>query len=65
MVRSMKQLGITPHDLRRIAVATEMDPRAVSRCLAGAPVRRSTQTLVTRAARELGIPFPALELTAA
>jgi|GEM_PF-2996032 len=53
--------GITPHNRRRLSVATELDPRAIDRCLAGEPVRRSTRTLVTRAARELGITLPTLE----
>ena len=51
---------IDPHDLRRFCVATEFDPRAVPRCLAGEPVRRSTRTLVTRAARELRVTLPTL-----
>lgn len=54
----MQRNVITPHDLRRLAVATELDPRAVRRCLAGEPVRRSTRTLVTRAARDLGVTLP-------
>lgn len=57
-------MKIDAHDLRRIAVATELDPRAVQRCLDGAPVRRSTRTLVTRAARELGIALPTPETAA-
>lgn len=61
----MKRNAITPHDLRRLAVATELDPRAVLRCLAGEPVRRSTRTLVLRAARDLGVPFPTMENAAA
>lgn len=61
----MKRNTITPHDLRRLAVATELDPRAVSRCLAGEPVRRSTRTLVTRAARDLGVTLPEGETAAA
>ena len=61
----MKRNGITPHDLRRIAVATELDPRAVDRCLSGEAVRRSTRALVTRAARELGINLPTRESVAA
>lgn len=56
---------ITHHDLRRLAVAAEVDPRAVQRCLAGKPVRRSTRTLVLRAARDLGFPFPTTENAAA
>ena len=55
---SVKQ-NVTPHDLRRLAVATELDPRAVVRCLNGEPVRRSTRTLVHRAAQELGIDIEA------
>lgn len=54
----MKKNALTPHDLRRLAVATELDPRAVLRCLAGEPVRRCTRTLVTRAARDLGLTLP-------
>lgn len=46
---------VSPHDLRRIAVATELDPRAVLRCLAGEPVRRCTRTLVALAVVNLGI----------
>ena len=65
MVRPMKRNALTPHDLRRLAVATELDPRAVLRCLAGEPVRRSTRTLVNRAAHDLGIALPTLELAAA
>lgn len=65
MVLSMKRSAITPHDLRRLAVATELDPRAVLRCLSGEPVRRCTRTLVTRAARELGITLPSRENVAA
>ena len=61
----MKRSDLAPHDLRRLAVATELDPRAVLRCLAGEPVRRCTRTLVTRAARELGINLPTLENLAA
>jgi hypothetical protein len=57
--------GITPHDLRRLAVATKLDPRAVLRCLAGEPVRRTTRTLVARAARELGVTIPTVENAAA
>jgi hypothetical protein len=51
--------SVTPHDLRRLAVATELDPRAVVRCLNGEPVRRSTRTLVFRAALELAIEIDA------
>lgn len=61
----MTKHGINPHDLRRLAVATELDPRAVLRALAGERVRRSTRTLVTRAARELGLALPTPETLAA
>lgn len=57
--------GLTPHDLRRLAVATELDPRAVLRAIAGEPVRRSTRTLVARAARELGVDLAPTEGVAA
>ena len=55
--------ALTPHDLRRLAVATELDPRAVQRCLDGKPVRRSTRTLVARCAAELGIEIPKLAVS--
>lgn len=57
--------GIPPHDVRRIAVATGLDPRPVLKVIAGESVRRSTLLLVTRAAQELGITLPTRETTAA
>jgi len=58
--RRAAKAALSPHDLRRLAVAAEVDPRAVQRCLAGKPVRRSTRTLVIRAAADLGIDIPAI-----
>ncbi|MDB4930074.1 MAG: hypothetical protein JWM10_2558 [Myxococcaceae bacterium] len=57
--------GISPHDVRRLAVATGLDPRPVLKVIAGESVRRSTLLSVTRAARELGITLPQRETAAA
>jgi len=61
----MKRNAIEAHDLRRIAVATELDPRAVRRAIIGASVRRSTRALVMRAAADLGINLAPPETAAA
>jgi hypothetical protein len=60
VTRRPAKVALSAHDLRRLAVAAEVDPRAVQRCLAGRPVRRSTRMLVIRAAADLGIDIPAI-----
>jgi hypothetical protein len=55
---------LSPHEVRRISVATGLDPRAVVRAIAGTRSRLSTQTLVNRAVRELGIHLPTENTTA-
>lgn len=51
----MTKQQLTPHDVRRIAVAALMTPRTVKRWIDGSPVRELTRVRIERAVRELGI----------
>lgn len=56
----LRRMKVNGHDIIRIAAAAGIDPSAVRRYLRGDSVRRSTVTLVTRAASDLGITLPAV-----
>jgi DNA-binding LacI/PurR family transcriptional regulator len=56
---------LSPHDVRRVAVAAGCDPRTVLRRLAGARQPCTTRARVDAALRELGLTSPAASATAA
>lgn len=45
---------LNAHDLRRIAVAADVDPRTVARVVAGEPVQRANRAAVLSALRAEG-----------
>lgn len=49
---------LTQHEIRRIAVTAETDPRTVRRVLTGMPVQGLSRMRIERAMRELGIVTP-------
>jgi len=55
---------LTPHDLRRLAVAAAVDPRTVTRWLAGLAGPADIDARLTKAAAELGIQRSPAAVTA-
>ena len=51
---SSNPLPIDTHDVRRVSVAAEVDPRTVENVLRGGRTNRSTRKLVCDALRSLG-----------
>lgn len=49
---------LTPHDVRRIAVAASVHPKTVTRAYRGADVRSTCAARIAEAARALGLPLP-------
>lgn len=48
------------HDRRRIAALACVHPRSVDRCYEAKPVRSTVAARVVAAARDLGLPKPAI-----
>ena len=50
----MNSSRLAAHDLRRVAVAADVDPRTVARVVAGEPVQRANRAAVLAALRAEG-----------
>lgn len=56
---------LSAFDLRRVAVAAEVDPRTVARVVAGESVQRANRAAVLAALARLELAPPAVDPTAA
>jgi hypothetical protein len=50
--------SLSPHDLRRVAVAAAVHPKTVARAYRGHVVRSTCAARIDEAARVLGLPLP-------
>lgn len=55
-------MALTPHQIRKLSVVGLLGPETVRRCYAGEAVRPLTRMRIERAARELGLPLPPVDL---